>query len=167
MPTNNLPKTDFNNSPTGCCPKFEPQAWDNQTFSFHNKLFVKANTMSFLHMPINMGSVITHTWKKIEEAGASSDEFVLLSYDPSPWRGEHYFAVTKDVPDSKMVSLSGTFLTKVFEGPFKEAGSWVKEMEEYVKKQDKTLKKLFFYYTTCPKCAKEYGQNYVVAFAQI
>jgi len=25
----------------------------------------------------------------------------------------------------------------------------------------------FFYYTTCPKCAKHYGKNYVVAFAEV
>jgi hypothetical protein len=24
----------------------------------------------------------------------------------------------------------------------------------------------FFYYTTCPKCAKKHGHNYTVAFAK-
>ena len=25
----------------------------------------------------------------------------------------------------------------------------------------------YFYYTTCPKCAKKHGHNYVVGFAQV
>jgi hypothetical protein len=29
------------------------------------------------------------------------------------------------------------------------------------------LKKLYFSYTTCPACAKAYGKNYVVLFAQV
>jgi hypothetical protein len=26
---------------------------------------------------------------------------------------------------------------------------------------------MYFFYTTCPKCAKKYGKNYVVILAQI
>ncbi len=26
---------------------------------------------------------------------------------------------------------------------------------------------LYFFYTTCPKCAKAYGKHYVVLFAQV
>jgi hypothetical protein len=168
MQVNSLPKQGMAKSETGCCPKFESEPWNEQTFSFDKKLFVKAKTMNFLHIPLNMGSVITKTWEKIQKAGANSkDEFVMLSTDPSPWVGEHYFAVKKDVPEAEMARLSGTYLTKVFEGPFKEAGNWVKQTQEFVKSKGKTLKNLYFYYTTCPKCAKHYGKNYVVAFAQV
>lgn len=31
----------------------------------------------------------------------------------------------------------------------------------------RTLEKLYFGYTTCPKCAKAYGKNYVVLFAKV
>ena len=40
-------------------------------------------------------------------------------------------------------------------------------MVEYVQSQDKELRKLYFFYTTCPKCAKHYGKNYVVGFAEV
>jgi hypothetical protein len=40
-------------------------------------------------------------------------------------------------------------------------------MTDYVREQRKELKKLYFFYTTCPKCAKYYGKNYVVLLAQI
>jgi len=168
MQTNALPKQDLDKSETGCCPKFDPKPWEGQTFTFDKKLFVKAKTINLLHIPLNMGSVITKTWEKIQKAGVNSkDEFVMLSTDPSPWVGEHYFAVNKDVPDAEMACLSGTYLTKVFEGPFKEARNWVKQTQEFVKSKGKNLQNLYFYYTTCPKCAKHYGKNYVVAFAQV
>jgi len=66
-----------------------------------------------------------------------------------------------------MAKLSGKFLTKVFEGPYQNAGKWAVEMKDYVASKGKELKKLYFSYTTCPKCAKAYGKNYVVLFAQI
>ena len=44
---------------------------------------------------------------------------------------------------------------------------WTTEMQAYVEKKNKKIKKLYFSYTTCPKCAKAYGKNYVVLFAQI
>ena len=66
-----------------------------------------------------------------------------------------------------MATLSGTFLSKVFEGSFRNIRTWVSEMQEYVKSQGRELQKLYFYYTTCPRCAKKYGKNYVVLLAQV
>ncbi len=40
-------------------------------------------------------------------------------------------------------------------------------MKTYVVSQKKEIKKLYLFYTTCPKCAKYYGKNYVVLLAQI
>ncbi|MFH2097560.1 MAG: hydrolase [bacterium] len=155
-------------SETGCCPKFNPEGWDNQAITFDNKKFVKTKVKSFLHMPLNMGSVFKRAMANIEKAQASPpDHYLILSYDVSPWYGYHYLAVTKDVPNEEMATLSGNYLTKVFEGPYQNAGKWAKEMEEYVKTQGKELKKLYFFYTTCPKCLKHFGKNYVVVFAEI
>ena len=91
----------------------------------------------------------------------------MLSSDLSPWRSELYFAVKKDVPEAETVKLSGTFLAKVFEGGFQNMGRWSKELQELVESRGKQIQKCFFFYTTCPKCAKVYGKNYVVGFPQI
>ncbi len=167
MKVNTVPKNSMDTTETGCCPKFDPKAWDEAEFKFKDKLFVQANTINFLHIPLNMGRMITKTWKMIQDAGAESDDYLLLSYDPSLWKGEHFFPVKKKVPGLKSVKLSGTYMTKVFEGPYKDAGEWVKETQAYVKSKGKKLKKLYFFYTTCPKCAKHYGKNYVVSFSQV
>ncbi len=168
MDTNTLPHYDMSDIPTNCCPRFKPEGWDEQELHFKDKLFVKARTRSLFHIPINMGSVFPRTFADIEKAQAiNKEQFIVLSYDPSAWKGEHYFAVTGEVPGQEMVHMTGDFLTKVFEGPYKNAPKWEKEMEAYVNSKGKQAKKIYFFYTTCPKCAKYYGKNYVVAVAEL
>jgi hypothetical protein len=105
--------------------------------------------------------------EKIQQADALSHEPLMLSDEKSLWGSDIYIAVSKDVPGTEMVKISGTFLTKVFEGHYKNAGKWAKEMVEYVKSKAKDMKKMYFFYTTCPKCAEYYGKNYTVILAQI
>ncbi|MBU0721725.1 hypothetical protein KJ877_10310 [bacterium] len=168
MKTNALPKYDMSDNPTQCCPRFNPQGWDEQELHFRDKPFVKAKTISFFHIPLNMGSVYPKTFEAIQNAGAySEDDFIVLSYDSSPWRSEHYFSVTKEVLNQEMVRMSGDFLTKVFEGPYKNAPLWEKQMKEFVRSKSREVKKIYFFYTTCPKCAKYYGKNYMVAVAEL
>jgi len=168
METNQIPRQDMSTSETGCCPRVDPAAWDDQELHFEDKLFVKGRTIQFLHIPFNMARMMTRVWSKIREAGAEpGDQFLVMSCDPSLWRGEHYFAVTREVAGLENVKLSGDFLTKVFEGPFRNAVNWAEEMGEYAAGKGRPMQRLFFYYTTCPKCAERYGKNYVVGLAQV
>ncbi|MFC2062413.1 hydrolase [Chloroflexota bacterium] len=108
-------------------------------------------------------------WEQIEDAGAKpyTNDFIMLAYDPSPWKGELYINVTKEVPGAENVRFSGTYLTKVFDGPFNAVSKWLREMAQYVTRKGKQAKKYYCYYTICPKCAKVYGHNYVVVFAEV
>lgn len=152
---------------TGCCDPFDPKPWQDKTITWQNKVFVKDHVSSFLHIPMNMGQKVVKNMALIEKAGAKAPYQLMLTDEKSMWGSDIYIDVTKDVPGASMATLSGTFLTKVFEGPYQKAGAWVKEMAAYVKSKGKELKKLYFSYTTCPKCAKAYGKNYVVLFAQV
>ena len=168
METNALPRYDSSDNPTNCCPRFNPDGWDDQSLHFKDKLFVKAKTRSIFHIPLNMGSIYPKTMNAIEAAQAlDMNQVIVLSHDPSAWRGEHYFSVTTAVPGQEMVQMTGEFLTKVFEGPYKNAPKWEKEMDVLVKSKGRQVQKTFFFYTTCPKCAKFYGENYVVAVSEI
>lgn len=168
MNVNELPRLNADNSETGCCPRFDPVGWDDAEIILQDRLFLRAKTVNFLHMPLNIGRVFKRTFEKIMAAEAwPADDYLILSTDPSPWRGEHFFSVTRELPSADMVRLSGRFLTKVFEGPYREAGTWVKEMDQHVTSAGENLLKLYFFYTTCPKCAKYFGKNYVVAFGEV
>ena len=159
------------NSDSQCCPRFDPEPWHDKEISWKDKLFVRDTMIQFMHMPLpgTFGKKVTRMWKKIEDAGASPDikDFIMLATESSPWKGELYIDATKEVPNAENVRLSGTYITKVFDGPYNGVPKWIKEMDQYVSKKGKTVKRYYFYYTTCPKCAKIYGHNYVVAFAEV
>jgi len=157
----------YEQSETGCCPRFNPGPWDQKEVTFQDRLFVKDRVRSFLHIPLNFGKVMVRNMEKIQAAGALAPEPLLLSDENSLWGADIYIAVAKDVPGSEMARVSGTFLTRVFEGPYQNVHRWVEEMKVYVASKQKQLKKLYFFYTTCPKCAQYYGKNYVVLLAQI
>ncbi len=164
---NHLPMTDSSTSTTSCCSLIDPKEWDNQTFEFRDKKFAKVTTHSFLYFPLDMNSKMHRSQSLIEQVGGDENEPLMLSEDVSKWHSDHYIAVSKDIPGLEMSRLSGTFMTKVFEGPYKNAGRWYEQLCKYVKQLGKTPIKTYFYYTTCPKCAKVYKKNYVVGFAQV
>jgi hypothetical protein len=152
---------------TGCCPPFQPEAWDGKEFTWHDKRFVKEHVPCFLHIPIGMGRRVMKQTALIEAASAQSEAQPMLADETSAWGTDLYIPVTKPVPGSAMDTLSGTFLTKVFEGPYRDANEWVAQMKAYVAGMQRELDKIYFGYTTCPKCAKAYGKNYVVLFAKL
>ena len=152
---------------TGCCPRFDPAPWDETEVEFDGKLFVKDRVRSILHIPINFGKVMVRMMGRIDAADAKSDDYLLLCDEKSLWGADVYVAVTKEVPDAENVRLSGRFLTKAFEGPYKDGHKWCKTMREYVAGKGEELKKVYNFYTTCPRCAKAYGKNWVVLLAQV
>lgn len=154
-------------SPGECCPKFDPAPWDQKQVTWSGKQFVKDHVTSFLHIPLNYGAVMSRNLDAIEAAGALPESRMILTDENSLWGADVYFEVTKEIPGRNTVLMSGTFLTKVFEGPFSQIKQWVGEMEHYVKSQGKETGKLYFFYTTCPKCAKKYGKNPVVLLARV
>ena len=76
-------------------------------------------------------------------------------------------STSKSVPGADNVAISGKFFSKVYEGNFKELGAWQKDFAEVAKQQGLGITKTYLWYTTCPKCAKKFGKNYVVIIGQI
>lgn len=154
-------------SETGCCPRFLSEPWDETEITWKDKKFVQDRVRSILHVPLNFPAVMKRNMALIEAADAKAEPMIVLSDENSPWGADVFIEVARDVPGAPMASLSGTFLSKVFEGPYKNVRSWMEEMEGYVRSNEHQTQKLYFYYTTCPKCAKAYGKNYVVLLAQV
>lgn len=168
MQTNSLPTYDGSDNPTGCCPRFNPAGWDDQELHFDNKRFVRATTRSDNYIPIDMAPVFERTFNAILAAGAyDENDVIILSRDLSPSEAEHFFAVSKPVPGQEMVTLSGDYLTKVFEGPYEDAPKWAEQLNKTIADRHMTLTKDYYFYTTCPKCFEVYGKNYVVAVPQV
>jgi hypothetical protein len=103
------------------------------------------------------------------EAGVTlpAENALLLSRDLSPWKSEQLYAVSKPIDGADNVVLKGRYLTRVFEGPYSDASKWCKELQGLAQERGAKDPKVFYFYTTCPKCQKHYGKNYVIGFVSL
>jgi hypothetical protein len=154
-----------------CCPVFDPVPWDGVNHEWKEKLFISDSIVQCFHVPLpgQMGKVIGRMWKNAEDCSVSNPkDFLLLAHDPSPWKSVFYMSVMDEHPNLKNpVRISGHFVSKAFDGPYQNVPSYIKETDAYLKERGLKATKYYFYYTTCPKCAKKYGHNWIVVFAQV
>ncbi len=150
-----------------CCPEFNPAPWDDKLIDWNNKRFIKDRVCTVFYMPMNFGQVMKRLNQKVSAAGATMPDWLCLSDHTSKWNMDLYLAVDKDVPGAKNTTLTGKFYSKVYEGPFRDTEKWCKDFESLANAKGYVIKKWYMWYTTCPKCAKKYGKNYVVAVGQV
>lgn len=150
-----------------CCPKFDPAPWDDKNFEWNDKVFVKGSVFTILYMPLNYGATMVKMDKKIREAGADWSEGICLSDHTSSWNMDLFISVDKRVSTLENKIMTGKFYSKVYEGPFKETGKWFKDFDQILVSKGYKDAKVYTWYTTCPKCAKKYGKNYVVMVAKV
>lgn len=150
-----------------CCPEFDPAPWGGKMSEWDKKKFIKDKVFTFFYMPIGFGALMKKLVEKVTRAEANMTDRLCLSDCTSKWNMDVYWAVDKEIPDAENVTISGKFFSKVYEGPFQDTGKWCKEFELFAKDKGMNIKKLYMWYTTCPKCAKVYGKNYVVLFGQL
>lgn len=152
---------------TECCPKFEPDLWDDKLIEWKHKKFIKDKVFTIFYMPLNFGSVMKRITKTVADGNAEMVDGLCLAEHTSKWNMNVYVAVDKEIPEAENTSLSGRFYCKVYEGPFKDSGKWTVDFENVVKSKGLQPKKQYMWYTTCPKCAKKYGKNYVAMLSSL
>ena len=150
-----------------CCPLFNPEQWNDKVIEWNNKRFIKDKILSFFYIPLNFGSVMKKLDKLVREAGGEMPQALCLSEHTSKWNIDLFLCVDKEIQGAENITMSGKFYSKVYEGDFKETGNWSKDFESTMTNKSYKSKRIFMWYTTCPKCAKKYGKNYVVIMAQI
>ena len=155
-----------------CCPKFNQDKWDEKTFKWKHKQFIKESVPTFFHIPLPpmIGKKITNMMKMAEgskKLESNKEDILLLFADPSAFRSDIYLSVTDKVPNANNTDISGTFMSKVFDGAYKEVPKFLKQMDAYLNKQHKNAKNYYVHYAYCPKCAKAAGHNYMVLFAEV
>ena len=155
-----------------CCPKFNPEKWDQKTFSWDQKLFIKETVPALFHVPFFplIGKKITKMCQLVEKekvAEADIENTLMLFHDPTAFKSEIYVSVTGPVEGANNASLSGTFMAKVFDGGYNDIPKFVKIMDGYLAETGKKAKDYYVHYAYCPKCAKKYGNNYMILFAKV
>jgi hypothetical protein len=150
-----------------CCPEFEPAIWDDKIIRWDNKQFIKDSVFTILYMPICFSKTMVRLDNKVRKANANIPDWLCLSEHTSMWNMKLFLAVDKEIPDADNTTLSGSFYCKVYEGPYKDSGKWMKDFNQTAAKNGHKIEKSYIWYTTCPKCAKKHGKNYVAIFGQL
>ncbi|HPS13437.1 MAG TPA: hypothetical protein PLB87_09180, partial [Prolixibacteraceae bacterium] len=104
---------------------------------------------------------------QVDSCGGSVPDNLCLSDHTSRWNMDIYLAVDKEIPGADNCEITGSFYSRVYEGNFKNTKEWCDDFETKVKDKGLEIKKWYMWYTTCPKCAKKYGKNYVVILAKV
>lgn len=153
---------------TGCCPVPNVRDWDRRIIELDQR-FIRQCTRSLLHVPMNMGRVMTALSEQAAAAGATMphDHGMILSHDLSAWKAEQLYAVTSEVEGADNVVLEGTFASCVFEGPYGQAREWRDGLVDYARSIGREVSDVYFFYTTCPTCAKHYGKNHVIVLGRL
>lgn len=162
------PSTYTDVDETGCCPVPNVQDWDRRTIELDQR-FIRQCTRSLFHVPMDMGRVMTSLSEQATAAGATMppDHGMILSHDLSAWKAEQLYAVTSEVEGADNVVLEGTFASCVFEGPYGHAREWRDGLVDYARSIGREVSDVYFFYTTCPACAKHYGKNYVIVLGRL
>ncbi len=162
-----LTETNYDNSETRCCARLYVDRWDGQELSWQDKPFLKQRVWQLMHMPLNFGRLVDKTHATIEKAEAYPAEPLWLMNEISPWRGDFLVALDREIDDAPIERISGTFMTKVFEGPYRDTGKWIQALGTIVSEAGHTLRHTYVYYATCPSCAKHFGANRTVLFGRV
>lgn len=163
-----VPSTYTSVNETGCCAVPNMDDWDGRTIDLHQR-FIRMHTRSLFHVPLTMGRVMKALDDAATRAGARmpDESAMLLSRDLSPWRAEQLYAVSAPVAGVDNVVLEGTFASRVFEGPYSQASAWRDSLVEYAESMGRDVAEVYFFYTTCPKCARHYGRNLVIVLGRL
>ncbi len=155
-----------------CCPEFRVEKWDKKTFNWGNKLFLKESMTTLFHIPFPpmIGKKVMKMLSLAQKAEATitdKTEALILFRDPSAFKSEIYYAVTKEVEGANNTTISGSFVAGVFDGPYNSIPKYIKEMGDYLKEKGQIARDYYVHYAYCPKCAKERGHNYMILFALV
>jgi len=155
-----------------CCPLFEPSKWDNKTFTWDKKPFLKESVPTLFHIPFPpmIGKKMNKMMAEADQAKANiSDltEALVLFHDPSAFKSEIYYSVTEPVAGANNIALSGRYVAGVFEGPYNSVPKHIKEMDKRLSGENLKAKSHYVHYAYCPGCAKKVEHNYMVLFAEL
>ncbi|MGE5348665.1 MAG: hydrolase, partial [Actinomycetota bacterium] len=65
------------------------------------------------------------------------------------------------------VTISGNFISRTFDGDYNAIPKFIRVMDQYLAESGKKAKDYYVHYAYCPKCAKKFGHNYMILFAEV
>lgn len=150
-----------------CCKILSPAEWDRKEIVWRDKPFYKSRYLAFFHVPVNLGSKITGGMRRIKEAGLEAEQ-MMFSRNDGMWGADMLIPVKNKTDVFDIELITGRFFTRLFEGHYGDMGKWIKETRSYCVEKGYEPEEFIFWYATCPKCAKKFGDKVqVVVFAKV
>ena len=159
-----------------CCKILSPAEWDKKEIVWRDKPFYKSHYFAFLHVPVNLGKKIIEGMKRIKEAGIAAEPMVLSRND-TLWGADILIPIKNKTDIFEIELITGRFLTRLFEGHYGDMRKWIRETRDWCREKQSLAagrekgsepEEFIFWYATCPKCAKKYGDKVqVVVFAKV
>ena len=118
-----------------------PRRGRSKSSSGRANLSCATRCIALFHIPLNFGGVMARNMERIEATDVKDPEVIVLSDECSLWKSVVYISVAEELPGADNVKMSGRFLSRVFEGHYRHAGKWAKEMAAYVSEKNETLKR--------------------------
>lgn len=151
-----------------CCPRLEKKEWDKKVHVWKNNVFFyKKHYPAAFYMPIGFGKAVMQSINLLQGKGQFATPPLMVCRNETMWGGDIYVKVKKADPKLPTEKISGKFVSMLFEGDYKNVGTWRKQLEDYCKSKNYAVKEIISHYATCPRCAKEHGGTQTVLFARI
>ncbi|WP_432798804.1 hydrolase [Poriferisphaera sp. WC338] len=158
-----------------CCPEYVVGSLADQVLEWNEKVFVKDRVRCLFHIPLNFSAVMKRSGRPLIDAGLWQNQMLVLSDEKSNWYSDVYIELEEDEgvetpplhAKASRAKFSGKFVTKECEGPYQKAHVWAKDFRDELEAKGIQVNRILFNYRTCPKCAKKYGKNWIVLFAEV
>jgi len=152
---------------TCCCPKLKRDDWDKEVFYWKNKPFYETGYWSLFRMPLTYGKAVKEAMEFLKSRNLAKDPMLVLSGEESMFHSSLLIEMSKDDRSLPVRRLTGKFISLFFEGEYRDTPTWVRQTVDYCMSQGEKAKELYFFYATCPKCAKHYGSTQTVIIARM
>lgn len=152
-----------------CCELMEKKDWEGKTFTWKDRLFVKKKYFSIFYMPLNIDGVLKKLMADLDAKKLMPKEHpIMLFRNEGFFGGEVLVAIKKNDPKYDVVSLSGKYYTKFYEGKsYGEVGKWYKDFSKAAKQNELEVTQMMTEYALCPGCQKKFGKMQAVLFGKL
>gem|GEM_PF-227136 len=152
-----------------CCKDIDLGKWHLKKVKWRRKPFYVVRYGTFFHIPLGIGKAMTDGMSAVTKKYHTAYPELWLSKDTGMFSAKMMFAVDRaSTSDPEIEELTGTFVSRGFQGPYSQIGNFVRVFREQVmQKYGKKPMELYFWYANCPKCAKKQGGPKTVIFGRI
>jgi hypothetical protein len=152
-----------------CCEDIDLSKWKLRRIVWKRKPFYVVRHGSFFHIPIGFGKAIIGGLEIVKKKYYTPSPEFVLSKETGWFSAKMMFPVNKaSTSDPNIEELTGTFVTRGFQGSYSQMGNFIRVFNEQVKQKfGKKPSELYFWYANCPKCAPKQGGPKIIIFGRI